>query len=207
MTYLTIDSGKRDAFHMAKLNGDAYKTVETIFGTYIDRYLGDAPRCLPLAHILRCNSDLANVPGGYMRTSDTHAHDAGMTPTDMLDPQNSIYAWLKALNEDSLYLYTTYPSVFTDYNEDFWRCAYLRHQLGEASFAKLWLDAGITGAHAYDALTEHVVETRKSIITWPVRKLKTFVLYECEFTFQLAKLRGILRSKGPGRVPVTPLSF
>lgn len=210
MTYLNVETGQRDAKYLAKLNREKFKLVNKFFGSFVDKYLGEAPRVLPLAHVLRCNSDFANPPGGYLRASITNAQEVGKTADDLLSPSTCTYVWMHALNRDSFFLYTKYPTIFTAYNEDFWRCAYLLNQLDYPAFTKIWVDSGVTSndaGAAYTKVAEYVANARGTIITWSVRALKTFVLYECEFTFQLAKYQGSLTSTGPGKAPTETMEY
>lgn len=194
---------RADAAYLAKLNAGPYKRINTIYGGYVDTYRAHAPRSLVLAHILRTNPTLAPLPEGVMRVDIAYAKNYQVPKENLINDVASIYVFCRGLNQEALYLYTTHSSLFVSPYRELWKCAYLRLALRPRAFDIIWTAAHPQG-NAYEAVLDYVANTKASIVDWPVRKLKRFVLYDCEFAIKLAEMQGPLTSVGPGVEPIPP---
>jgi hypothetical protein len=188
---------------MVKLNAPSFKKVNSIYGGHIDTYKSDIPRSLGIAHILRTNPDLAVLPEGVMRVDITAAIDYDVPKKNLVKDVASIYVWCRQLNREAHFLYTNNSSLFVYPYPDLWKCAYLRTSLRPRSFDVLWSLVNPL-ANAYESLLNYTETITQSILDWPVRKLKKFVLYDCDFAVQLAQSQGPMVSSNTGREPVPP---
>jgi len=194
---------RTDAYYMARLNESTYHQVGMVYGGYIDQYKSDIPRSLCIAHILRTNPSLAILPTGVMRVDTTYANDFEVPKKNLVKDIASIYVFCRSLNREAHYLYTNNSSLFSSPYTDLWKCAYLKIALRPRSFEVLW---GLAHpmADAYETLLNYVYTQNKSIVDWPIRQLRRFVLYDCEFAVRLAMLHGPLVSTGTGVEPIPP---
>jgi hypothetical protein len=194
---------REDAAHMVKLNAIPYKRVSTIYGGHIDKYKAEAPRSLCLAHILRTNPQLAVLPEGVMRVDIAYAKDFDVPKKNLIKDIASVYVFCRSLNREAQLLYTSNTSLFSSPYTDLWKCAYLKIALRPRSFDTLWSLAAPRSS-AYETLLTYVESMRQSIIDWPIRKLRRFVLYDVDFAVQLAASQGPLVSSGTGIEPIPP---
>jgi hypothetical protein len=192
-----------DAAHMAKLNVAPYKQVGAIYGGHIDQYKSDAPRSLCISHILRTNPSLAILPEGVMRVDIAYAKDFEVPKKNLVKDIASIYVFCRSLNREAQYLYTTNSSLFSSPYTDLWKCAYLKLALRPRSFDALWTLAHPM-SNVYETLLAYVNTMRQSIVDWPIRKLRRFVLYDCDFAVKLAMSQSPLVSTGTGVEPIPP---
>ena len=208
---MTTELGQTAAYQLAKRNLGQYDKADARYGSIIDAYLGQVPRPLLISHLLRVNASLLKSPKfkdyrrGFMGVSPLQASNAEVDMSKILgDPAVCAYVYSRELNRVSYDLYTTYPTLFTDTREDFWRCAYLRVTLGDPSFFSLWdLHPPVsTDESIYDVLRYSVNNMNKALMGVSVQKIKVLILKDCEFVFQLAVLKGNLMSEGAGIEPV-----
>ena len=211
---MTVERGLVAAQQLAQRNRSLFDEAVRRYGSIIDTYLGNAPRTLLIAHVLRVNPNLYTSPtyadyrGGFMGASVEQSYEA---ETDMSEvksnPAVCAYTYSRDINRACYSLYTTYESYFPKTGEDLWRCAYLRTTLGDTKFRILWDMHAPTSADAgavYEVLRYSVNTLSKALVVQGVTQVKALVLKDCEFVFQLAKLKGTLRTDGPGIEPVPP---
>lgn len=194
---------RQDAAYMVKLNVPPFKKVSSIYGGYVDTYKSDIPRSMVLAHILRTNPSLAILPEGVMRVDITAAKNYSVPKKNLVRDAASIYVWCRQLNEEAHILYTNNSSLFASPYTDLWKCAYLRTSLRPRSFDVLW-NLASPRSNVYETLLAYVDTMTQSVVDWPVRQLKKFVLYDCEFAIQLAANQGPIVSTNTGREPIPP---
>ena len=194
---------REDAAHMVKLNVVTYKRVGTIYGGHIDQYKSDIPRSLCISHILRTNPSLAVLPTGVMRVDIAYAKDFDVPKKNLVKDIASIYVFCRSMNREAYFLYTSNPSIFSPPYTDLWKCAYLKIALRPRAFDVLWSLAA-PRSNAYETLLSYVDTLKQSIIDWPIRQLRRFVLYDCDFAIKLAESQGLLLSSGPGVEPIPP---
>ncbi len=208
---MTIEYGLTAAIQLAQRNTAQFDNAVIRYGSRVDLYIGEAPRTLLLAHILRINPQLVETPifkdyrVGFMGVTPLQASTAEVDMSKISgDPAICAYVFSRELNRVSYDLYTTYPDLFTETNEDFWRCAYLRITLGDLMFDTIWNlhPPASTDDSIYDVLLYSVNNLNKSIMGMRPSKLKALVFKDCEFVFQLASLKGSLITSGPGIEPV-----
>lgn len=192
-----------DAAHMAKLNIPSYKKVGVIYGGHIDQYKSDIPRSLCISHILRTNPSLAILPEGVMRVDIAYAKDFEVPKKNLVKDIASIYVFCRSLNREAHYLYTTNSSLFSSPYTDLWKCAYLKLALRPRSFDALWTLAHPM-SNVYETLLAYVDTMRQSIVDWPIRTLRRFVLFDCDFAIKLAASQSPIISTGTGLEPIPP---
>lgn len=211
---MTIERGLAAAIQLAQRNLTQYDNAAIKYGSIIDLYIGEAPRTLLLAHILRVNPQLYPSPSftdyrrGFMGVTPFQANNAEVEMSKISgNPAVCAYVYSRELNRVSYDLYTTYSTLFTELDEDLWRCAYLRTTLGDAAFEYLWDLHPPTSADEskYDVLLYSVNNLDKALLGMRVPLAKELVLKDCEFVFQLVSLKGTFLTSGPGIEPV-PLS-
>lgn len=211
---MTIERGATAAVELAKRNLNKYNEAVRLYGNVIDLYRGEAPRPLLISHILRVNTNLFTSPKfkdyrqGFMGVNPLQANLAEVEMSKISgDPAVCAYVYSRDLNRVSYDIYTTYPSLFTETGEDFWRCAYLRTTLGDEAFSTVWDMHPPTSADEsiYEVLLYSVNNLSRALMGQPVPMVKELVLKDCEFVFQLALLKGALITEGAGIEPV-PLS-
>jgi hypothetical protein len=194
---------REDAAYMAKLNDVSYKRVGSIYSGYIDQYKSDIPRSMCIAHILRTNPSLAILPEGVMRVDISYAKDFDVPKKNLVKDIASIYVFCRGLNREAHSLYTSNTSLFLTPYIDLWKCAYLRMALRPRAFDVLWTVAA-PSSNPYETLLNYVDNIRQSIVDWPVRKLRRFVLHDCDFVIKLAESHGYLGSSNTGVEPIPP---
>jgi hypothetical protein len=194
---------REDAAYMAKLNVAPYKRVGSIYGGHIDQYKSDIPRSLCISHILRTNPSLAILPEGVMRVDITYAKDFDVPKKNLVKDIASIYVFCRSLNREAHYLYTSNPTLFSSPYSDLWKCAYLKIALRPRAFDVLWSLAA-PRSDPYETLLSYVDTVRQAIVDWPVRQLRRFVLFDCDFAIKLAASQGPLVSLSTGIEPIPP---
>jgi len=194
---------RANATYVAKLNVPIFKRIDSIYGGYIDTYKSEAPRSLCIAHILRTNPKLATLLTGVMRVDISYADDYAVPAENLTKDIASIYVFCRSLNREALTLYTNNPTLFSTPYADLWKCAYLKIALRPRSFNALW-DLVSPRTTPYETILSYVETMRQSIVDWPVRKLRRYVLYDCDFVIQLAGIKGSLNSSGVGVEPIPP---
>jgi len=194
---------RADAAHIVKFNIPSFKRLDSIYGGYIDTYRSNAPRALCLAHILRTNPTLATLSTGVMRVDVSYAEDYAVPKENLVKDIASIYVFCRSLNREAQLLYTNNTSLFSTPYIDLWKCAYLTISLRPRSFDALWALAS-PRTDPYETLLNYVETMQQSIVDWPIRKLRRFVLYDCDFAVQLAETQGNLNSTGIGVEPIPP---
>lgn len=208
---MTIERGLTAAIHLAKRNLIQYDKAVVRYGGIIDSYIGEVPRTMLFAHILRINPQIYQSPNfkdyrqGFMGVTPLQANNAEVEMSKIsADPAVCAYVYSRELNRVSYDLYTTHSDLFTETGEDFWRCAYLRTTLEDAPFSYLWdLHPPTTAdAKVYDVLLYSVNNLNRSLAGLPVPKAKELILKDCEFVFQLASMKGSLITTGAGIEPV-----
>jgi hypothetical protein len=212
---MTQERGLNAAIALASRNRVQFDKGVLRYGQIIDRYRGEAPRTLLLSHILRVNPTLFAKPifkdyrYGFMGATFQQAKNAEVSTRKISsDPAVCAYVYSRELNRVSYNLYTSYPDLFTKANEDLWRCAYLRTTLEDPAFFSLWEMQPPTSVDEsiYDILLNSVNDLNKALMGISPSVVKELVFKDCEFVFQLAKLKGSLVSDGPGIEPVPPSS-
>lgn len=206
---LTIESGQISARQQALAATSLYREAVAKFGRTLDPYNGDAPKSLGISHLLRVNSSLETAPTpstdrrrGFMFATVKMAEEAGVSWEKLDEPLTCAYVWGRDINSDSKNLYAANKSLFVSPNSDFWKCAYLKHVLGDTAFAMLWQSRDKTQATNYDALLYAVNNLTRSLPGWPIIKLRKTVLVDCAYVYELAKRGGGLTSSGYGIQPV-----
>jgi len=194
---------------MAKRDQKLYEAASNKFYSFILPYLNDAPKGVAIGHLLRVNRELLASPSptkdrrrGFMYATATMAKQAGISWEQLDDVLTCGYVWGRDINNDSLSLYTTNQDLFTIPNEDFWRCAYLKHVLGDTNFSTIWRERHVATPSVYDSLIYAVNARKKGLPGWPVIKLKREVLVGCEYVFQIGKRAGTMTTSGFGIQPV-----
>ena len=140
-----------------------------------------------------------------MRVNITSAKEFGVPKKNLVKDLTSIYVFCRQLNRDAQFLYTNNTSLFSYPYTDLWSCAYLRSALNSRAFDTLWTLAAPHSTPVYEVLLSYVSTMNTSLVDWPVRKLRKFVLYDCEFVISLAKYQAPLISSGTGKEPIPPI--
>ena len=210
---MTIERGRDAAIALARRNSKQFDDAVRRYGGIIDTYIGQAPRTLLVSHILRVNPTLFKSPVfqdyryGFMGATFQQAKNAEVSTRKISsDPAVCAYVYSRDLNRVSYDLYTTHSSLFTETNEDLWKCAYLRTTLGDSVFNLLWnmhVPTTIDNS-VYDILRYSVNDLNKALAGISPTKVKELVLKDCEFVFQLAASKGSMVTEGPGIEPVPP---
>lgn len=212
-------TGLSAAKALVKHNGARYAMARRRYVGLAGQYCSDVPQAILFAHITRINPSFDQAPTapaiqdnpliantvGYLRIPLTYIKDAGLTARMANDIEMCTWVWAKSFNEDSRYLYKTYPNLFPFSNEDFWRCAYARTSLGDVLFDYVWSESLVTSSHTgrvWDRITEMLEIRTKAIANLSALQLKKYLLFEFEYVFQLAKTKGIVHSSGFGKEPV-----
>ncbi len=206
---LSIEEGQESARRSALNASVLYRQATTKFGRTISPYLGDAPRALGISHLLRVNPALEVSPTpsadrrrGFLFATANMARIAGVAWADLDTPLTCAYVWGRDVNLTSKNLYGANQALFTSPGSDFWKCAYLKHVLGDVAFSVVWQSRDTTQATVYDSLLYAVNSMARSIPGWPIIKLRRTVLVDCAYTIELAKRGGGLTSAGFGIEPV-----
>lgn len=206
---LSIEDGQATAKQQALNATVLYREATLKFGRMLDPYCGDAPKSLAISHLLRVNPSLEVAPTpsqdrrrGFMFATAGMAEDAGIDWTKLDTPLTCAYVWGRDINRDSKALYIANQTTFAAPNSDFWKCAYLKHVLGDTAFSILWQSRDTTQSTQYNALLYAVNVLTRSLPGWPIIKLRKTVLVECAYVHELAKRGGGLTSTGYGIEPV-----
>jgi len=206
---LNISNGQRCAQRMALNNTELYRDAQRVFGRTIDPYLGDAPKALGLAHLIHVNPKLEIAPTpskdrrrGFMFTTIAMANVVEVKWEQLDDPITCAFVWGCDINADARSLYSANQTLFTEVNADFWKCAYLKHVLGDMAFQAIWDIRDTSQSTVYDSLLYAVNNLSRSLPGWPVIKLHHQVLVGCAYVFEVAKRSGGLYSSGYGLQPV-----
>ena len=206
---LTPEDGLRSAKKLASEKWDDYQLALRTYGNTINQFLGHLPKSIAIGHLLRVNPALEAVlpitgdrRRGFMYATFEGARIADIAWEDLDDPTTCAYIWGRDINDASSWLYTNNVSVFTSPDEDFWRCAYLAHVLGQTTFSLIWTTRDTLQPTAYGSLISRIDNLRKSLPGWPIIKLKKTVFVDCAFVFEIAKRGGSLVSIGYGIQPI-----
>ena len=206
---LTVERGQQAAAKKALSSDALYRQAQRMYGRTIAPYQGDAPRALGLAHLTMVNPKLLSAPTptsdrrrGFMLATAAMAKVAGVTWQALDDPLTCAYVWGRDINADARNLYSTQSYYFPTVNDDFWKCAYLKHILGDSRFSIVWNTRDTTQDTVYDSLLYAVNNTARSLPGTTVVRQKKLVLLDCAYVFEMAKRGGGLRSSGYGIEPV-----
>ena len=206
---ITIESGIITATNMALRDSLLYDTARNKFHSFIIPYISDAPIGMAIGHLLWFNRALLATPTpskdrrrGFMYATATMARQAGIPWEELDDVLTCGYVWGRDINSDSLSIYTTNSDLFSVPGEDFWRCAYLKHILGDTNFATIWRQRLVSAPTVYAGLVYAVNIRKKGLPGWPIIKLKRQVLVGCEYVFQIGKRAGTMVTGGYGIQPV-----
>lgn len=138
---LTPENGQQTAERQALASTGTYQQAQRQYGRLLDPYLGDAPRALGLAHLVRVNPKLEMTPTpskdqrrGFMFATISSANTAGIKWEKLDDPLTCAYVWGRDINATSKKLYQEQSYWFPAIGADFWRCSYLRHVFGKLLF-------------------------------------------------------------------------
>jgi len=208
---MTTERGLEAAVQLVQRNLTQYEKAVVRYGNIVDAYLGEAPRTLFFAHLLRVNPTLYQSPSykdyrvGFMGVTPFQANNAEVELSKIAaDPAVCAYVYSRELNRVSYDLYTTYSNLFTETAEDLWRCAYLRTTLGDPAFNLLWSLHIPTSddESVYNVLRDSVNTLNKTLVSYSVPIVKELVLKDCEFVFQMVALKGTFLTTGAGIEPV-----
>jgi hypothetical protein len=206
---LTPEDGLRSAKKLASEKWDDYAKANLTYGNTLIPFLGHLPKTIAMGHLLRVNPKLQPVlpvtkdrRRGFMLATIEAAHEANVAWENLDNVTTGAYIWGRDINYTSLKLYTTDTSVFASPGEDFWRCAYLAHVLGETPFKRVWAGRDTSQPTVYGGLVASVDNLRQRIPGWTIIQLKKTVFVECAFVFEIAKRGGSLISEGYGIQPV-----
>jgi hypothetical protein len=204
---LNIADSARAGAQMAAIDSSLYDLANRKYGRVITPLLGHVPKALAIAHLVRVNPNLLDVPPitldrrrGFLAATQAGAAAAGLIWANLDNVDTCAYSWCREMNQCSLDLRNQNPEVFSESDADFWKCAYLRHVVGTPLFDVLWEQA--TNA-TYSGLVYSVNALVKSPLGWPVATLKKVVLVDLAYVFALASSKGPLLGLGFGIQPVT----
>jgi hypothetical protein len=193
----------------ARRDLDLYKRAVQKFRRMLDPMLNDIPKTLAYAHILRVNTTLEATPAptwdqrkGFLRVTHAATTATGISWDSVEDLDKNSYVWAWDLNSAGLPFQRANISFFSEPTEDFWKCLYARHVLGPQVFDFLWKRRDTTFPSQFDALVYTVTLWGKHIAGWSYVRLKTTLTIELPYVFAVAKINGILSSKGFGIRPV-----
>jgi hypothetical protein len=205
---LTPESGQREAAKRAIASTALYTQAKRIYGRMLDPYLGDAPKGLGLAHLVRVNPKLAApVPSrdkrrGFMFATISMANTAGVKWESLDDTLVCAYVWGRDINADTKSLYHTQTSRFPVIGEDLWKCSYLKHVFGNNAFSAIWDQRDLTQETVYDSLLYAVNNMTRSLPGMTIPKQRSLAMLECPYVFEMAKRGGGMRPYGYGIEPV-----
>jgi len=204
---LNIADMQRAGAQMATIDMGLYDRANRKYGRMVTPLLGNIPRSLTIAHLLRVNPNLLDVPPitldrrrGFLAATQFGAITAGLRWSDLDVPPSCAYSWCREMNQCSLDFYQQNDDIFAEPSSDFWKCSYLRHVVGIPLFDVLWEQA--TNA-TYSGLVNAVNSQTKSPMGLPVASFKKLVLVDLSYVFSLAVKKGSLSSSGFGIQPVT----
>lgn len=207
---MDINEGIRSAKLKATQSRTLYQKAVEIYGRTIQPLLGHFPFGLALGHLLQVNPALSSTPPsttdrrrGFMYAPFQESRKANVSWESLDKPLNAMYIWGRDVNRCASSIYTQNSSLFSSPGVDFWRTTYLKHVLGDSSFKLLWALKGTTEDTVYGNLVYAVNSMNQSNIPgWPINRLKTTVLLNCQYVFEISKFRGKLITKGYGIQPV-----
>ena len=206
---LSIEDGQKSAEQQARAANELYRDAQLKFGRTLDPYYGDVPKGIGLGHLLRVNPSLEVAPTpaadrrrGFMFATVSMAQYAGVSWAQLDKPLSCAYVWGRDINRGAQTLYKSNQTLFTEPNSDFWKCAYLRHVLGEMAFKIIWQARDREITPVYDSLLYVVNALSRALPGWTVIKLRQTVLLGCAYVFELAKRKGAFSSSGFGIEPV-----
>jgi hypothetical protein len=130
------------------------------------------------------------------------ARSAGVEWERLDEPLVCSYTWGRDINADSKALYQEQTALFPEPSKDFWKCAYLKHVLGNGAFSVIWGLRDLSQPTVYDSLLYAVNGLSRSLPGWPIITLKHTVLVGCPYVYELASRGGKMKSKGYGIEPV-----
>jgi len=235
---LDLQSGQRAADEKAVRDASLYATARQQFGGAVGAMRGDAPVGLLLGHVLRVDPSLSLSPPvqkdrrvGFMKASVNEARTVNIRTEQLQEMETCAFVYGREINRAALSVYTTYTSLFTEADENFWKCAYLYTTLGSALFTELWNAAspGVVSTvkpiqvpagrgrfnweiesttssdstnKAYDDLLYVVNNLTSAPPGWRLEPFKRLVLLDCEYVYALWRRYGASRLEGFGTLPV-----
>ena len=235
---LTLESGRRSASAKAVTDASLYRSARVRYGRTVSEMSGDAPIGLLLGHVLRVNRALVDDPPiqkdrrrGFMKASITEAGTVDIRSAQLDEPTTCAFVFGREINRAALSLYTTYQSLFTRADDNFWKSAYLYVTLGAATFRYIWninnpavvrtesavfvSSDGRTGnweiqtsvSHdsvntAYDDILYSVNTLSSAPPGWQLTQFKKLVLVDCEYVYELWRRYGASKLSGFGTLPV-----
>lgn len=206
---LTPERGLQDATKKAIAATPTYQQAQRQYGRLIEPYLGDAPRTLGLAHLVRVNPKLLTAPDptpdrrrGFMFATMSMANTAGVAWESLDTPVTCAYVWGRDINAASKNLYQQQAHWFPTIGEDFWKCSYLKHAFGEAAFSVIWNQRDVSQATVYDSLLYAVNAMRRSLPGTTVVRQRYLAMVDCAYVFEMANRGGGMYSTGYGIEPV-----
>lgn len=206
---ITPDEGLKSAKILASKNKALFVRAERVFGKTITPFVGNWPKSVAVAHVVNVNPQLLTVPPitsdrrrGFMYASYAAVNKSGVAWQKLDEPVTGAYVWGYDVNSTSLSLYTSNQTVFTEPNEDFWKCAYAAHIVGPSTFNYIWNRRTSSYTLTFANLLDGVNNLNKNLPNWPIVKLKTALFIGCNYVFELARGRGSMVSTGYGIQPV-----
>jgi len=206
---LTPERGQIAAVKKAISSTDEYRQAQRMYGRMIDPYLGDAPRALGLAHLVRVNPKLEAAPTptrdrrrGFLFATITMAATAGIKWEKLDDPLTCAYVWGRDIYADSKKLYQEQSYWFTAGSTDFWKCVYLKHAFGDTAFSIIWKQRDTSQATVYDSLLYAVNALQRALPATTVVQQRRLAMTDCAYVFEMAKRGGGMNSAGYGIEPV-----
>jgi hypothetical protein len=76
-----------------------------------------------------------------MKASVSEANTVNIRTEQLDEPPTCAFVFGREINRSALNLYTTYQSIFTQADENLWKCAYLFVALGAPTFNFIWQEA------------------------------------------------------------------
>lgn len=235
---LTLESGRRSASAKAKADASLYATARLRYGGSVVEMKGDAPTGLLLGHVLRVNRSLSDTPPvtkdrrrGFMKASITEANTVQIRAVQLDELPTCAFVFGREINRAATTLYTTYQSLFTRADENFWKTVYLYVTLGPTTFNRIWQKANpsvnttvtpvfvasrnrggnwkmesTTTKDSTNRTYEDLLYTVNTLTSappgWNFTAFKKLVLVDCEYIYQLWKLYGPSKLGGFGTLPV-----
>jgi hypothetical protein len=234
---LTLETGRRSAKAKAEADAALYATARLRYGGNVTEMKGDAPVGLLLGHVLRVNRNLSDTPPvtkdrrhGFMKASISEANTVKIRTAQLDEPPTCAFVFGREINRAATTLYTTYRSLFTQADENFWKTVYLYVTLGPATFNYVWKKANpsVTTTSkpvlvfsgrlgnwkmesattkdstnlAYEDLLYAVNTLTSTPPGWNVTSFKKLVLVDCEYVYRLWELYGPSKLGGFGTLPV-----
>jgi hypothetical protein len=193
----------------ARRDLDLYKKAVQKFGRLLTPVLGDIPKSLAFAHILRVNSNLETDPvmtwdqrKGFMRVTHASTTAAGIKWDEVGDLNKNSYVWGWDMNDGGPAFHTANSSFFPEPTEDFWKCLYTKHAMGPQVFNFFWTRRNVAADMQYDAVIAGVSSWGKHVAGWSNVRLKALTNIELPYVFAVSKINGTLSSSAFGLRPV-----